>query len=316
MCQEHLPKSSRTTRAQRIAPPPDLFDPLGEHAARAAAAGGQRPPALRVYETGFVEAPREWSFLNEENTRARIELAAKSVGRIHQGSVTLGTGFLIANDVVMTNRHVAEAFAINIDGTLKIRVAWEPFIDFIGDAVPRSASSQAKGAHDALFHSGRAACFRITSVLYADPELDLALLRVEFGASPTRPAPLKLLLTEGLPAGRRRLFVIGFPNDDDTADFNERKDVFQHTYDVKRLQPGYLTRVLTHYADRIEIGHDCSTVRGNSGSPIIDLDTNQVFGLHVRGSREGVGQIAYNQGIGLWGLPGPTRTALDAVLTV
>ena len=127
-------------------------------------------------------------------------------------------------------------------------------------------------------------------------------------------APLRLLLTEGLPAGRRRIVVIGFPNQDDTAEFDERKDVFQHTFDVKRLQPGYLTRVLTHHADRVEVGHDCSTLRGNSGSPIIDLDTNQVIGVHVRGSREGAGQIAFNQGIGLWVVPEATRKALDTVL--
>jgi glutamyl endopeptidase len=328
MCQEHSAKSSRTTRSQRTAPPLDLFDPVGEHAARAMAEG-QRPPALRIFDkAGFVEAPREWNFLNERNTRARIELAAKSVGRIHHGSVTLGTGFLIANDVVMTNRHVAEAFAIDIDGTLKIRIGWEPAIDFIGDVVPRIMPSQEAGPHAELYHTGAAACFRITSVLYADPELDLALLRVEFEVSPkrrpptplaptpvgwTRPEPLKLS-TEGLPAGRRRIYVIGFPNQDDTADFNELKDVFQDTYDVKRLQPGYLTRVLTHHVDRVEIGHDCSTLRGNSGSPIIDLETNQVLGLHVRGSREGAGQIAFNQGIGLWVVPEATRNALYAVI--
>jgi hypothetical protein len=330
MCQEHSARSVRTTtRGQRIAPPPDLFDPIGEPAARATAAGGQRPPALRVFDkAGFVEAPREWSFLNQPATRASIERTAKSVGRIHQGSVTLGTGFLIAEDVVMTNRHVAEAFAIDIDGTLKIRVGWQPAIDFVGDLAPKISSSQATGAHNALYHSGPTECFRITSVLYADPEIDLALLKVEFKVSPKRrppelltptpegwhpPVPLKLA-QEGPPAGRRRIYVIGFPNEDDTADFNERKNVFQHTYDVKRLQPGYLTRVLTHHSDRVEIGHDCSTLRGNSGSPIIDLERNVVVGLHVRGSREGDGQIAFNQGIGLWVLPEVTRKALDVVL--
>ena len=113
--------------------------------------------------------------------------------------------------------------------------------------------------------------------------------------------------------GRRPLYVIGFPNQDDTADFAELKDVFQNTFDVKRVQPGYLTRVVMRHADRIEIGHDCSTLRGNSGSPIIDLETHEVLGLHMRGSREGAGQPAFNQGIGLWVLPeGPRGAGLRA----
>ena len=156
MCQEHSAKSIRTSRVQR-ATPSDLFDTDDERALRATA-GGQRPPALRVFDTaGLVEAPREWSLLNERSTRDRVQLAAKSVGRIHQGSVTLGTGFLVANDVVMTNRHVAESFTTNIDGILKVRVGWRPAIDFIGDHVPKMSPSQAKGAHAALFHTGSAA---------------------------------------------------------------------------------------------------------------------------------------------------------------
>jgi S1-C subfamily serine protease len=330
MCQEHSAKTSRTSARTQRTTPPDLFAPVDDKTARASI-DAQRPPALRVFDAdGFVEAPREWSVLNEPSTRARVELAAKSVGRIHQGSVTLGTGFLVAYDVVMTNRHVAESLSTNIDGTLKIRAGWEPAIDFIGDSVPKIASSLAKGEHGKLYHTGETRCFRIGSVLYADPELDIALLRIEFTVNPKRgesvqplvpvtglkpPAPLTLAST-GVPAGRRPVYVVGFPNHDDTADFSELKNVFHNTFDVKRLQPGHLTRVVMHHADRIEIGHDCSTLRGNSGSPIIDLETNEVLGIHVRGSREGEGQLAFNQGIGLWVLPNRTRNILTRALQI
>ena len=118
----------------------------------------------------------------------------------------------------MTNRHVAQSFTTNVDGIAKIRIGWKPAIDFLAHLPPPEnaaahdgtaddqrtnrrprtitstvmAAGRGKPASDTArtvtmttdtrrFHTaGPSACFRITSVLYVDDEIDLALLRVEF----------------------------------------------------------------------------------------------------------------------------------------
>ena len=68
--------------------------------------------------------------------RGEVEQAARSVGRIHQGPVTLGTGFIIGPNVIMTARHVAQSFGTDVDGVLKIRIGWTPAIDFLAEEPP------------------------------------------------------------------------------------------------------------------------------------------------------------------------------------
>ena len=63
---------------------------------------------------------------------------------------------------------------------------------------------------------------------------------------------------------------------------------------VKRLQPGKAVAYSTEYS---AVQHDCSTLGGNSGSPVVDLETNEVIGLHF-GGRYGVGNYA----VPLWAL--------------
>jgi hypothetical protein len=340
---DHSPGTARAAaKALRF----DLFGATMD--ARQSVSPAERPPALRVNHNKFEIADGEWAaLLNASAVRSRIAPNLLAVGRIHQDRVTLGTAFLVSNDVVLTNRHVAESFTTNIDGVRKIRAGWEPAIDFLAhlpppeDAAAGPAHDHAEDGHataekttehganghkptgHAAFHTGASACFRIDSVLYVDDEIDLALLRVEFEPESgterlseqpsgwSRPKPVTLALTAP-DAARQPVYVIGCPDNDDTATPNELSTVFQDTFDVKRLQPGYLTAILMAHDDRVEIDHDCSTLRGNSGSCVVSLETHQVIGLHVRGSREGPGETAYNQAIGLWRLPEKTRLMMEA----
>jgi hypothetical protein len=384
MCTDRSANHTHAPKTARAAASTLRFDLFGATlGSRPAVSDALRPPALRVNHNKFEIADGEWApLLNPSAVRGRIAPNLLAVGRIHQERVTLGTGFLVSNDVVLTNRHVAESFTTNINGTRKIRPGWEPAIDFLAHLPPpEDATAHDADAHDhaggdvattenvsvsaaqaaqaghaahaddshdshgmhesvsvtakehgadghgdeghAAFHTGPAACFRIASVLYVDDEIDLALLRVEFepeGETPrlselpsfwSRPAPVTLALTEPR-AARLPVYIIGCPDDDDTATPNELSTVFQDTFDVKRLQPGHLTAILMAHDDRVEIDHDCSTLRGNSGSCVVDLETHQVIGLHVRGSREGPGETAYNQAIGLWRLPEKTRLMMAA----
>jgi V8-like Glu-specific endopeptidase len=70
--------------------------------------------------------------------------------------------------------------------------------------------------------------------------------------------------------------------------------IFSEIYNVKRLQPGEISG---ETVKDFEIFHDCSTLGGNSGSPVIDLETHRVIGLHFGGR-----YMEKNHAIPLWTL--------------
>ena len=57
------------------------------------------------------------------------------------------------------------------------------------------------------------------------------------------------------------------------------EDIFGKTYNKKRLAPGGITSV-----EEARILHSCTTLGGNSGSAVIDLDSGEALGLHFSGS--------------------------------
>ena len=80
--------------------------------------------------------------------------------------------------------------------------------------------------------------------------------------------------------------VIGYPARDSLRnDPDQMEDYFKGLYDVKRYAPGFLK-----VQDGVRVlGHDCTTLGGNSGSPVIRLSDRKVVGLHfcwtVRGGQ-------------------------------
>ena len=57
------------------------------------------------------------------------------------------------------------------------------------------------------------------------------------------------------------------------------EDIYGKTYNKKRLAPGGVTRV-----EQTRILHNCTTLGGNSGSVVLDLDSGKALGLHFSGS--------------------------------
>jgi hypothetical protein len=307
-------------------------------------------PTFRLYDGRIETFPTTLKELTAH--REQVERAAKSVGRIHQGGITLGTGFVIGPNVIMTARHVAQGFATDVDGMLKIRVGWTPAIDFLAEEPPPVpgpdtteelapdtdvSKSLAKGRgnpsnaltaemmpheHMRDFHAepedGPHACYPIRSILYDNEEYDIALLLVPLTsiAFPTsaeaggRQDFASLPIATAAPlAERRAVCVIGCPDRDPFATDAERHAIFKGVFDVKRVQPGEINRVLI---DGAVLGHTCSTLRGNSGSPVIDLERNEVIGLHLRGSRERPGEQALNEATALWLLPAEVSNVLKS----
>jgi S1-C subfamily serine protease len=177
-----------------------------------------------------------------------------SIGRIDAPQdATVGTGFLVAPDLVATNRHVLNALTAGTEalgeGMATIRFGAE--FKTTGD-LPAVPLVETVGIH---------------------PGSDLALLRLG-GTQNDRPA--LELAADPMPVGHP-VAVIGYPCED------ARNPVFvdalfEKHYGVKRAAPGEVvgrSLQLLH--------HDCSTLGGNSGSPVLSMESGAVVGVHAEG---------------------------------
>lgn len=240
----------------------------------------QGRPALLIQDGHFSEPPPEWEILEEK--RESIERNCQSVGRIellrHPSRTWAGTGFLVAEDVVMTNRHVAITFCSRKNGDWVFFRGVKPRIDYAEEPDKPSAKE-----------------FFLTEVIGVHRRLDLALFKVSKRGSHQMKPPEPLTIASEV-SGRvkdRYVYVLGYPYWDP---FNNDPEVmhliFDGIYGVKRLQPGKLTKLKKSH--RL-FEHDCSTLGGNSGSCVIDLDTGLVVGLHFGGKYK-----VFNSAVALW----------------
>ncbi|MFD6319852.1 S8 family serine peptidase [Methylorubrum thiocyanatum] len=219
----------------------------------------------------------------------------KAVGRIDMMGRHVGTGFVVAPGIVMTNRHVVEAFATPAPARrnpkrwlLSPDVVTINFSD-TGDAVDGQ--------------------FRITEVIFAGPDpigaevkasnLDMALLAVDSNnGKEALPAPIPLVDDPARLRAGGTLFVAGFPARPEDVPLDAagkvRRDVedrlwalFGTAYGVKYFCPGEASTSAGARDDdalRWLFTHDASTLRGNSGSCVVHLgDPVAVVGLHVAG---------------------------------
>ncbi len=231
-------------------------------------------PAIRI-EDGALAAPMPpgWEVL--EAHREAIQRTCRSVGRIdllgHPMYPWAGTGFLVAPDVVMTNRHVAEAFTHRAGNDEWV---FEP-------GVQASIDSAEAPDHDPPIAA------RITGVIGMHATHDLALLAIQ----PTLEAePLGIAQRAPEDAGQF-VYAVGYPAQDYRNDPAVMQQIFGDVYGVKRVQPGRMGAFLP---EEKLLRHDCSTLGGNSGSCLVDLETGLVIGLHFRGF-----YMKYNEAVAL-----------------
>lgn len=238
-------------------------------------------PALLIQEGRFAAVPADWSVL-EEN-RDAIQKTIQSVGRVevegHPNLEWIGTGFLVARDVLMTNRHVALEFTSpRGNGRWGITPGMRARIDFREELMGMQSSE-----------------FRIKGLIGIHGKYDMALFRLEPASGLPEPLPLSSGPgpVEQLPG--RNVYVVGYPAwDGRRNDPEPMQRLFSNVYNVKRLQPGGFLRYLTN---QNLFTHDCSTLGGNSGSPVVDLETHKIIGLHFGGLYQRL-----NNAVALWEL--------------
>ena len=237
-------------------------------------------PAIDIMNDSY-SAPGngEWRELGIGDTRKRIESCIPSIGRIEvpndlRGRPYAGTGFVVGENLLMTNRHVARIFA---NGTGLRDLRFEPgqtaAIDFKRE-IPRS------GSPDPVL-------LEIRKIEMIHPLWDMALLRVE--GLPSRHAVLELSTKspdEHSLLGAK-VVAIGYPARDDRRNNASVQDrIFNNIYEVKRMLPGKMTGRQAYERRDMTVNaasHDCSTLGGNSGSAVINIETGQVVALHFAG---------------------------------
>ena len=206
-----------------------------------------------------------------------VEGTVRSVGRVEFVNNDMawgGTGWVIdgtgTSRVIATNRHVAKIVGRRVaDGTgVFLRnpasgALYEAWLDFKeevdskpGDAVP----------------------IRVVEILYLadDTSADVALLRIE-GAD--LPSPIGLAAAEA--ATDDLVALIGYPAFDPRNNLGVMASYFRGLYDIKRFAPGL---VMQAAGNARVLEHDCTSLGGNSGSPLIRLDGGGVVGLHFAGT--------------------------------
>ncbi|MEW9612723.1 DNA/RNA non-specific endonuclease [Shinella sp. S4-D37] len=249
---------------------------LGQYGWAEAIVLAQLRPAFFVFEsaidvTDAVEADPQLLRLVAEN-QATLLSRCKGVGRVdltnHFSLPYGGTGFLIDDTLVVTNRHVALIFAE------RLRMGYRFRRGRFG------AEMEARLNYHGFLGSASKLRAEVSDVLYiaADHEPDFALLRV----ARLDDAP-KLALLGGTHRTEPQtpVAVVGYPAEDgDRNDTPLMDEVFRGQYEVKRLAPGFVT---ARSDNDIVLLADYSSLGGNSGSPVIELSSGKVLGLHFAG---------------------------------
>jgi len=232
----------------------------------------QNRPVTFVRGGSYGELGEPWRDLNKPEVKSRINPLLPFIGRIDlPRSVLLpyaGTGFVVGNGLIATNRHVAQIFSQGLGLTIRYRT---------GDAVINFKREIDTPEDDS------SATLRVLGVEMIHPYWDMALLKV--AGLPTN-GMLRLSIKSPEELVNQNVVVLGYPARDDRSDLALQDRIFEGKYFVKRLQPGIVReRAKVQSFENIvnAITHDASTLGGNSGSAVIDVDTGEVVALHFAG---------------------------------
>lgn len=233
-------------------------------------------PAVDIINGTFRTPPAPWREYGLGETKRRLESVIPSIGCIElpndsRGRPYGGTGFVVGPNLIMTNRHVARIFADGVgQKNLRFVSGQTAAVDFKRE-IPRP------GDPDPILLS-------VSSVEMVHPFWDMALLRVE--GLPEEHPVLQLTTKSPLELAGRNIAVIGYPAQDDRSNLEVQNRIFGGVFEVKRMLPGKLAALadIESFGNIVTaVTHDSSTLGGNSGSAVIDVDTGEVVALHFAG---------------------------------
>lgn len=212
--------------------------------------------------------------------------AIACVGRIDLPSASQGfegTGFLIQENLILTNRHVLQAVATR-DGSGTWTFKPDAAVDF-GHEFRALESVNRRLLRSVVFAGAR-------PILETGPvdhtKLDLALIELEPTALDGRPnSVLALDMARDWAQPELTLFTIGYPANPGIGAFAPTllELLFQSTYGYKRIAPGLVVKSQAN-VEPWTTAHDATTLGGNSGSILLVAGReNAAAGLHYGGRR-------------------------------
>lgn len=227
-------------------------------------------PALLVRNNTFEPpAAASWRSLLDPQ-RSKLEAAIRSVGRLelknHPSLPYAGTAWMIDKDIAITNRHVASVFARKQGSSF-------PFLS--GPIGKFSALVDFREEHDILTTNEVPVEKVIFMAEQGDQHPDIALVKIAKGFRLPDPVPL----FDGKVKSEQFVAAIGYPADDPRNPASAVSGIFGSVFEVKRFSPGQVTGNPRGFL----FTHDCSTLGGNSGSVLIDIESGRAIGIHFAG---------------------------------
>lgn len=242
-------------------------------------------PAFDIQGDSFGVLPSLWQDLNDR--RAMIDPLIRGIGRLdltgHPKLTYAGTAFVCGERRLITNRHVAQLFTQGLGSGVQL--------SFTPGITPSLDLKQEVG-------STAPVAVQVTAPVLILEEWDMAVL--EIGPLPGNVAPLPLVASAPAGIEDRMAAVIGYPAFDSSEDLVQQIQIFRGVFDKKRLQPGRLKGVqqAESFGRSVQaLAHDCTTLGGNSGSAVIDVETGKVVGIHFSGQ-----PLIANFAVPMWAL--------------
>lgn len=215
-----------------------------------------------------------------EAAAATLEVQIPRIGRIDLRNARknwVGTGWIVAPGVVVTNRHVALDFAHAEDGGYAFDARFDGKI--------AKAELDLKQEYDIPDESR----FKMPKVLWiaSKSQPDVAFLAIDDEGEDRQPlpAPVPLMADADFEklAAAHWLAVVGYPAHDSRNNRHDQQRIFRGVFNVKRCQPGQVKAI--RGTEGI-LQHDATTLGGSSGSAVLDMTTGRAVALHFGGDED------------------------------
>lgn len=206
-----------------------------------------------------------------------LESRVPSIGRIDfrkLGKKFGGTGWMITDDIIVTNRHVAQVFAERRSNALVFRK------NALGETI--EVLIDYREEHMGVNQPNAQFEVPVEKVIYMANDNkqtpDIAFLKIK----KNNPLPGPIPIQDKILKPGQQVSVIGYPAFDEEGIITPAvaAQIFGGIYEVKRCSPG---EVMEDVNNSWYFFHDCTTLGGSSGSPVLDNQSGAAIGLHFLG---------------------------------
>ena len=239
-------------------------------------------PAMLIKGGRVREEPENWPEVYAQEDLITPVIAG--VGRIELATTfKIGTGFVVGDRRVLTNNHVVcGLFALHPYAWRDARPGFEATMTAYNKSWSDDPDTRPRFEMVGEFGSDRTNAVRINRVLGSHHSVDMAVL--ELDAVPNKAQRVRLATEQPATFEGHRVYAVGYPVADSgvkPAPLPILRRVFgqDESLGMKRFSPG----TIMEWENDHQFHHDASTLRGSSGSCIVDFDNHRVVGLHFAG---------------------------------